>query len=327
MKHFIVDGRYKALLQHYGMDVREVLKKAQIPEDIFSRQTITMTEDAYYRLMKTIGKLGKDPALPIKMATTDQIESFSPPIFAAWCSKNGSICIARLVRYKPLIGPMTFAVTEDEAVKRVELVPGSSELSIPSFLVQSEFAFLTGIIRKAAKEDIHPIQVTMIEPPSAPDFSEFLHAPVDVGNKNQIAFRKSDLAEPFISANDAMWSYFEPELTKRLSALQVDDSVSARVRSALAELLPGGLSGIDDVAEKLGVSKRTLQRKLAEEHTTFQKQLNSTRETLALHYVKNTDMSAHDIAYLLGYAEVNSFLRAFSVWTGQNLTAYRRQCV
>ncbi|WP_295360741.1 helix-turn-helix domain-containing protein [uncultured Pseudoramibacter sp.] len=78
---------------------------------------------------------------------------------------------------------------------------------------------------------------------------------------------------------------------------------------------------------QIGFSKRTLQRKLAEEHTTFQKQLNSTRETLALHYVKNTDMPAHDIAYLLGYAEVNSFLRAFSVWTGQNLTAYRRQCV
>ncbi|MGN0194780.1 MAG: helix-turn-helix domain-containing protein [Pseudoramibacter sp.] len=128
-----------------------------------------------------------------------------------------------------------------------------------------------------------------------------------------------------MSFNPAMWDYFEPEMHKRLADLDVDDSASARVRSALSELLPSGLCGIEDVAEKLGVSKRTLQRKLSAEKTTFQKQLNSTRETLALHYLNNTDMSTADIAFLLGYAELNSFLRAFTVWTGQSVTAYRQQ--
>lgn len=46
---------------------------------------------------------------------------------------------------------------------------------------------------------------------------------------------------------------------------------------------------------------------------------------LAIHYVRNTDMSTADIAFLLGYAELNSFLRAFTVWTGKTLTEYRRQ--
>ena len=67
-----------------------------------------------------------------------------------------------------------------------------------------------------------------------------------------------------------------------------------------------------------------MQRKLSEEGTTFQKQLNNTREIMALHYVKNTDMSTNDIAYLLGYAELNSFLRAFSIWTGKSLTDFKR---
>ena len=111
---------------------------------------------------------------------------------------------------------------------------------------------------------------------------------------------------------------------RRLAELDVDDSVSARVRSALTELLPGGACAIEDVAEKLGLSKRTLQRKLGEENTTFQKQLNSTREMLAIHYIRNTEMSTNDIAFLLGYQEINSFLRAFAIWTGQSVSEYRK---
>ena len=106
--------------------------------------------------------------------------------------------------------------------------------------------------------------------------------------------------------------------------MDVDDTFSARVRSALIELLPGGQSGVEDVAEKLGCSKRTLQRKLNEEDTTFQKQLNHTRELLTKHYIKNTDMTSDDIAYLLGYQDLNSFLRAFSIWTGTTISEYKK---
>ena len=133
-----------------------------------------------------------------------------------------------------------------------------------------------------------------------------------------------DLQKPFISYGESMWNYFKPELSKRLSELDVDTSMGARVRTALTELLPGGMFGIDDVALKLGVSKRTLQRKLSDEGTTFQKQLNNTREMLAINYINNTDMSTSDIAYLLGYQELNSFLRAFTVWTGKSMSEYKK---
>lgn len=57
----------------------------------------------------------------VSMATVNQIESFSPPIFASWCSKNGETCIDRLTRYKKLIGPMRFLVTKEKN-KRVSSV-------------------------------------------------------------------------------------------------------------------------------------------------------------------------------------------------------------
>lgn len=109
-------------------------------------------------------------------------------------------------------------------------------------------------------------------------------------------------------------------------AADLSSTDAAKVRSALTELLPGGGGTADGVAEKLGISKRTLQRKLAEEDTSFQKQLNGVRELLTKHYIKNTDMSTDDISFLLGYQELNSFLRAFSIWTGISVSEYKKIC-
>lgn len=176
----------------------------------------------------------------VSMATVNQIESFSPPIFASWCSKNGEICIDRLTRYKKLIGPMRFLVTKEEDKEIIHLVPGDEDLEVSSFLVQSEFAFLIGMIRRATHEDIDPLEIRMVKLPEDDSFVKFAGVAPKRGDENSISFSRKDLNEPFISFNDAMWSYFEPELAKRLAEVDVDDSVSARVRSALTELLPGG---------------------------------------------------------------------------------------
>lgn len=72
------------------------------------------------------------------------------------------------------------------------------------------------------------------------------------------------------------------------------------------ELLPGGDYTIDDVAGRLGASRRSLQRRLQGEDTNFPKQLNHSRESLAKTYLSNTDMTADDIAFLLGYQEIGS---------------------
>lgn len=324
MNHFMIDGRYKDLLTYHGLDVGMVLKKARLPEDLLNHRNPVMKENEYYRFMEAIEQVSNNPEMPIKLSTTDQIESFSPPIFASYCSKNGRVCIERLSRYKKLIGPMVFAVKAGNEYTTVALLPGDQNLELPGFLVQSEVSFLVNILRKATKETIVPVAVTMKCPPASDVLASWIGIVPEKGDTNSITFTNSELEEPFISFDEAMWSYFEPELNKRLSELDVDDSISARVRSALTELLPGGSSGIEDVAEKLGLSKRTLQRKLSEEHTTFQKQLNSTREILAKHYIQNTDMTSNDIAYLLGYAELNSFFRAFTAWTGKSISDFKK---
>ena len=196
---------------------------------------------------------------------------------------------------------------------------------MPQFLVESEMVFILHIIRTATKEKIIPIEIRMTDPSETEDFSKYAGCPVVKTEENIIVFQKDDMEKPFISYNEGMWEFFEPELQRRLYEMEKDDSFSAKVRSALTELLPGGMGTADDVAGKLGISKRTLQRKLMEEETSFQKQLNGTRELLAKNYLRNTDMSSDDIAFLLGYQEINSFLRAFNLWTGMGVSEFRRQ--
>ena len=325
MNHFIVDGNYKDLLLGYGIDLREFLRKLSLPEDLFNQKLIHLKEEEYYRFVQMMGEyIGGEPAM-IKLASSEQIETFSPPLFAAWCSKNGEKCIERLSEYKKLIGPMSWVLKKEGDSLTVSIKAGSPEPDIPSLLIQSEFAFLIGLLRRATKEEIRPLCISVKKKPLGQDLADYSQTEVKTGEEDEIVFLKKDLEKPFLSFNPAMWDYFESEMNKRLTDLQVDDSISARVRSVLSELLPGGASGIEDVAEKLGLSKRTLQRKLSEENTNFQKQLNSAREALAVHYIRNTEMSIADIAYLLGYAEQNSFLRAFTIWTGKSVTEYKQR--
>ncbi len=325
MKHFLIDKNYGTYLSSMGFSMDEVLKKAMLPEDLFSRQTPSLTAEEYFRFMGAIDVLSPDEQTPIHLAASEGIEAFSPPIFAAYCSRNALVCLKRLAQYKPLIGALLYQVEETETEVSVEILSANPELELPEILVGIEFVFLVGLIRKATKEQITPLSVTARQPMKNPAYADFIGKPIITGDQNCLVFSKEDALVPFISRNESMWEFFEPELKRRLSMMETDDSYAARVRSALMELLPSGECTIDDVAKKLGYSKRSLQRKLQEEDTNFQKQLNHTRELLAKTYLANTDMTTEDIAFLLGYQEIGSFLRAFTVWTGSTISEYRQR--
>lgn len=312
------------MLRSIDINVAEVLRKAQLPEDLFSHKTPSITSTEYYRVMEAISTLASDEDISLKIGLAEHIETFSPPIFAAYCSKNACTCMERLARYKKLIGPMQLILHKNDSELTVELTSENEEERLPGFLVETEFVILLNLIRRATKENIFPLSLTTQHYVNKEALKKYWGLEPQVGTKNTMTLSLADAKKPFISQNDAMWDYFEPELKRRLSELDTADSYTTRVQSALTELLPSGESGIDEVAKKLSVSKRTLQRKLEEEKTSFRKQLNHTRELLAKHYLKNNRMTCNDIAFLLGYQDLNSFLRAFNLWTGMNISEYKQ---
>lgn len=230
-----------------------------------------------------------------------------------------------MAQYKALVGAIVYKTESAGGYFTVELSAESEGCEWPEIVLGVEMVLLVNLIRKATKKNIVPHNITVRRPFDNPGYEKFLGVKAETGEKNALIFTERDAHVPFVTHNESMWNFFEPELRKRIAELEVDDTISARVRSALVELLPGGECSIDDVCRVLGMSRRTLQRKLKEENTSFQQQLNHTRELLTKNYLRNTRLSSEDIAYLLGYQDLNSFYRAFSLWTGKSITEYKAE--
>ena len=118
-------------------------------------------------------------------------------------------------------------------------------------------------------------------------------------------------------------NFFEPGLKQKLIDLELEASTADRVKSALLEMLPSGQTSIEEVANRLAISKRSIQRRLNAEGSNYQTVLNATREELAKHYLSKSSFSQGEISFLLGFQDTNSFTRAFSSWTGKTPGQFR----
>lgn len=160
--------------------------------------------------------------------------------------------------------------------------------------------------------------------PRAPAaFEAYFGIPVTLGERYEIVFVAEDAKRPFLTTNASMWAFLELVLHRRLADLDERTPMSERVSAALHELLPSGRGQIGDLARALGVSTRTVQRRLGEENTTFRDVLDETRSRLAQHYLQQTQLTIAEVAFLIGYDDPNSFYPAFRSWTGLTPQAAR----
>lgn len=144
-------------------------------------------------------------------------------------------------------------------------------------------------------------------------------------NSNSIQFSMTDLKQPFVSANNTMWAFLQPELDRQKLLIQQDKSLLATVQALLLKEIPSGDFSINDVAGTLNLSKRTLQRQLSAVGTTFNEGVQVARKVLVMPLIKDRTLSLIEISYLLGYADPESFSRAFKKWFDQSPLAYRKQ--
>jgi len=104
-------------------------------------------------------------------------------------------------------------------------------------------------------------------------------------------------------------------------------SLAQRAREAIIERLPQGHAGLDEVARALAMSPRSLQRRLADDGTSFAGLVEDVRQALAEHYLRHERLSVSDVAWRLGYSEVSAFSRAFARWKCQSPSHWARQPV
>lgn len=314
---FVVNPGWQILVRDLGVSPPDLLRHARVPPDLFSRPGQSLNAEAHFRIWNSLEQLVDDPLFPLKVVQVMTVETFSPPVFACFCSANLNAAFRRLAQYKPLIGPMRLNVDQRDSGTTVSLGDVFEDLEVPRSLIAMELAFFVQIGRQATREPVTPQSVHVTTPLSdAKSFEDFFGVAVTQDAFNGVTFRPEDAEKPFLTANENIWSVFEPELRMRLNDLQPDARFRDRVRACLTETLAGGSCSMELVAKNLAVSTRTLQRRLSEEGTSFQQQLNSLREELARHYLTNSSYSSAEISFLLGYDEPSSFFRAFHAWTG-----------
>lgn len=123
---------------------------------------------------------------------------------------------------------------------------------------------------------------------------------------------------------DAEWSMAIRQSTQHLFGEGEPDPMLRALRNTLIKMLPAGGVTIDKTAQAQNISRRTLQRRLADSGTQFGQLLQELRAELALQYLADERLSITDIALLLGYADHGSFSSAFKSWFGRSPREYRR---
>lgn len=142
---------------------------------------------------------------------------------------------------------------------------------------------------------------------------------------NGLRIREDKLDLPLPQANEQLLQMLLDHATKLMSEMTQNQRMTDQVKNLLRLMLKQQPPSSEVIAEKLGVSSRTLQRKLAEEGTHYKDVLNDLRLELAVYFLKNTDLSLENIAYELGYRESRSFYRSFKQWTGCTAGSYRHE--
>jgi len=317
-RQYPVAQGFQILLKDLEVNPQDILRKALLPLDLFSKEKASLSPQEYFRFWSALEALINNPNFPLMIGQAITVESFSPPIFASFCSPNLNTAVSRLAHYKDLVAPIQFQIEQNKETTNISIKSLPELGACPESIMAMEFVFLTRIARLGTREKITPLGIqSSYNFVNQELYEDFLGCKIFKGESNQIVFSSADAEKPFLSANEQVWKLFEPELKLRLAKLNTNSKMGERVKAILMESLASGECSIQSVASKLAMTPRTLQRHLKREETSFKFIINHLRHDLALHYLKNTKLSNLDIAFLLGYKETNSFVRAFQDWSGK----------
>ena len=164
------------------------------------------------------------------------------------------------------------------------------------------------------------------KPPQYADYyQDYFGCDVRFGcDRNAIIIDSDSLHRPLTNHCKATFSGLERKAQQELQKAQRGYSFEETVERAVAPLLNGKTPSIEQVAQRLHLTPWTLRRRLSAEDTSYQAVLNNMRRDYAISYVKDTQLTLGEIAYLVGFSSSTAFQRAFKRWTGSAPGEYRQ---
>lgn len=313
-----------------GFDPGSVFEAAGLDtgswKDPYARFPDARLDDAWFRATSLLS----DPCIGLDAARFLSPASLHALGFAWLASDSLHDALSRLVRYSDMISDrLRLQLTLSGDCCRLTLLQGELEGRAAAQRMDAFWAGLLGLSRLITSDDLCPSALALRRPPPpcVDAFYALFRAPVEFGAaRDSITFARAVAERPLPTSNRALARANDQVVDDYLVRVSTDD-LPGRVKSRLVELLPRGSASEAAVADSLHVSLRTLQRRLADEGTSFKVLLDEARRDLALRFIGERRLSIKEASYLLGFSEPGNFSRAFRRWTGTTPSRYRTSVV
>ena len=326
-KHFRFSGSTFVRMEELGVSAAAVFRRAGLPQGYSKEPRVLLKTEELFALWRAIGEVSTNPAIGLQLGSETRTERFHPVGLVALSCENFGAGIDQMARYKQLTCPEEILQKKEDEEWSIQFRWLLADEIEPPLLIECAFSWMLSIGRHGTGTRLSPVRVELIQPrPHLKTIERYFGCPVVCGAaRNAIVFRAADASRPFVTRNAELLGMLAPQFEEELKRENTDENFLERVRSAIQQKLTGQRPTIEDIADALHVSPRTLQRRLQDEGSSFQRVLEEARHHLARHYLNNSFLELNEAAYLLGYNDANSFVRAFRTWEGMPPARWREQ--
>ncbi|MEO1054906.1 MAG: AraC family transcriptional regulator ligand-binding domain-containing protein [Bacteroidota bacterium] len=299
-----------------------------LPTSIDSMEQIqAVPADHFFELHEMIDqRLG--PGFSIRVGQEMKMDDYGV-LGLSWktCSTAGEI-FERSERYFMLLSnTYVFKVEKEHDVSHVYLnreahrrgVELSNEATISATVV---------VLKAMTDSNISPVEVAFKhDPPSnLESYQAAFQCPLLFNQAhNRISYRTSDFDMRTAKADASINKFLLERVDEETQGIEVSASrIAVDVEDLIKDALPSGIPSITQIAEHIGMSSRTLTRRLSENGITFRDVIRKTQEQTSKDLLKNLSLSVADVAFQTGFSEQSAFNRAFKRWTGQSPVEFRK---
>jgi AraC-like DNA-binding protein len=318
LKRFRVPGRLALKLKEHGVSVAAVLRKAGLPRDLFEQTRVLVSTEELFALWNAVEVVSSDPLIGVKLGVETKTERFHPMAIAALSTQNLVTATEHLARYKKLTAPEEILAKLGKEAFSIGFRWLLAVDAEPQVLTDYCFSWMISLARHGTGTQLTPLRVEYVQQrPNLRVLERSFGCKVVGGaSRNAIIFRASDAIAPFVTRNVELLELLAPQFEEQLRQYKEEDSSIELVRRAIQDRLTGQRPSMDVISEALHMSTRTLQRRLQESGSSFQRVLDEARHQMARYYLSNSVLELNEAAYLLGFEDPNSFGRAFRAWEG-----------
>jgi AraC-like DNA-binding protein len=298
-----------------NVDVEEVLREPGLQHFLTGELKLTMTPKQIALVFNAIVTLYGQDDFHIKLADGFAKGAFGNAFLALQCSETLREGIHRAARFKELLEPVKWTITESDDLFSVQLQSQSADLPFNGVSQIMSFLWLIKSCRNITAKHILPTRVCVTDPViRQAEIEREIGCPIEGPNLAYLQFPAALMDTRIMSSSRYVTSGLDAGSTQSQRAVETGNEFVTAVRTNVLEILPSGVATSERVANRMGLSKRTFERRLSELDINYTDIVRECRMHMADHYLQETRLPIIEIGFLLGYREVNSFHRAFKDW-------------